>query len=283
MGHADELTVQSYFVRLITSCPKVRGAGTLDPMSGPTLAECAQLLADVAEINQVLVDPRAVPTPGSPATAELEATCRQDGRDGLWGEEPVRMAYTVAVTNYGAALEHARAIVRLMSGEFTAVPASVLVRALVEVASQAWWLLEPDIGHVRRVRRVQALRYRSAVEGEKAAHADGVPPDEYSHYTETKAQVEHYAQALGLEAPGIDTSKPWRVYVCGSERLPTASHRVKELLKDIDLPSVYSIFSGYSHGELYTQWREFELAMDGTQQFCGNPTVNEQSFRNAVG
>jgi hypothetical protein len=170
-----------------------------------------------------------------------------------------------------------------MSGEFTAVPASVLVRALVEVASQAWWLLEPGIGHVKRVRRVQALRYRSAVDGEKAARADELSPDEYHIYTETKAQVEQYAQALGLEDPGIDTSKPWRVYVCGSERLPTASHRVKELLKDIDLPSVYSIFSGYSHGELYTQWLEFELDMDGTQQLCRNPIINEQSFRNAVG
>ena len=127
----------------------MQGAGTLDPMSGPTLAECAQLLADVVDINQVLVDPRVVPALGSPAAAELEAACRQGGKAGFWGEEPVRLAYTVAVTNYGAALEHARAVARLMSGEFTAVPASVLVRALVEVASQAWWLLESGIGHVK--------------------------------------------------------------------------------------------------------------------------------------
>ncbi len=112
-------------------------------MNRPTLAGCAQLLKDVADVYNVLVHPRAVPASGSPATAELEAACRHHGRDGFWGEEPVRMAYTVAVTNYGAALEHAQAIVTLMSGEFTAVPASVLVRALVEVASQAWWLLEP--------------------------------------------------------------------------------------------------------------------------------------------
>ena len=64
-----------------------------------------------------------------------------------------------------------------------------------------------------------ALRYRSACEGEKAAVADDVPAEEHANYTETTAQIRQYAQALGLEAPGIDRSKPWPVYVCGDERL----------------------------------------------------------------
>ncbi|HEV2403428.1 MAG TPA: hypothetical protein VGS08_04455 [Candidatus Saccharimonadales bacterium] len=55
------------------------------------------------------------------------------------------------------------------------------------------------------------------------------------------------------------------------------------MFKSIDLPSVYPVFSGYSHREPFALWREFELAMDGTQQLCRNPTINEQSFRNAVG
>lgn len=252
-------------------------------MMEPTLDECAQLLAEVAEIHRVLVDPQVAPAPSSAAVAELEASRQQSGKSGPWGEEQVRTAYTVAVTNYSAALEHAQTIVTLMSGQFTAVPASVLVRSLVEVASQAWWLLEPGIGHVNRVRRVLALRYRSATEGEKAAQADAIPLDEYHLYTETKAQVEEHAQELGLELPGVDNSKPWRVYFCGSERLPTHGYRVRQMLKDIDVPSVYNIFSGYTHGELFTLWREFELAAIGTQQLGRNPMINEQSFRNAMG
>jgi len=55
------------------------------------------------------------------------------------------------------------------------------------------------------------------------------------------------------------------------------------MLGDIDLPSVYPIFSGYSHGDFFTLWREFDLAMKGTQQLCRNPAINEQSFRNAAG
>ncbi|MGH3401314.1 MAG: DUF5677 domain-containing protein [Streptosporangiaceae bacterium] len=252
-------------------------------MNIPSLAESMKLLDEVVDINSVLVDPRVGPTPGSSAADELEAACRHRGRDGFWDEEPVRTVYTVAVMNYSTALEHARAIVALMSGEFTATPTSVLVRALIEVASQTWWLLEPDIGHVKRVCRLLALRYRSADGGESAARADGLCPDEYHDYTETTADIKQYAHDLGLEAPRVDSSRPWRVYVCGSERLPTASYRVKAMLKDIDLPSVYPILSGYSHGELFALWREFEIAMDGTQQLCRVPTVNELSFRNAVG
>jgi hypothetical protein len=125
--------------------------------------------------------------------------------------------------NYHVALDHARTMVALTSGEYSAGSASVLARALVEVASQTWWLLEPDIGHVRRVRRLQTFRYRSALEGEKAAKADGATADEYWTYTETTAQVEQCSRDLALETPYVDRSKRWPVYVCCTERLPTAS------------------------------------------------------------
>jgi hypothetical protein len=61
---------------------------------------------------------------------------------------------------YHAALDHGKAMVALMTGAFTAVPVVTLARALVEVAGQAWWLLEPGIGHVGRLERPQILRYR---------------------------------------------------------------------------------------------------------------------------
>jgi hypothetical protein len=88
--------------------------------------------------------------------------------------------------NYKVALDHASAMVVLTNAEHSAVSVSVLARALVEVASQAWWLLEPGIGHANRVRRLLALRCRSAREGEKAwpglsagreGSRHGQPPD----------------------------------------------------------------------------------------------------------
>lgn len=255
---------------------------TPEPPTLPSLTECAQLLSDVVDINAVLVDRRVLPAPGSPAALELAAACEQPAQTGMWGEEPVRRAYMVALANYHAALEHSQAVTALMCGSFTAVPASVLVRALVEVASQAWWLLEPDIGHVNRVRRLQALRYRGAVEAENAAKADGLSPDEYHLYAETKLQVHKYSEELQLELPRLDKSKGYRVYECGDQRLPTARYRVEQMFSGVDLPSVYPVFSGYSHGETYALWREFVLAAADESQTRYGPVLNEDSFRGVV-
>lgn len=255
---------------------------TLGRMNESSLAEHGKLLAEIVETYRVLGDPRIEPRPSSPGAEELKAAQRQPGPAGAWGEEPVREAYALAVLNYQVALDHAAAIAVLTTGAHSAVSASVVARSLVEIASQAWWLLEPGIGHVRRVRRQVALRYRSACEGEKAAAADGVPDAEHATYTETTAQVARHAQALGLEIPGVDTSKPWPVYVSGDERLPTASRRVMGLFGGIELPSVYPVFSGYSHGELFALLREFEHVAQGDLGPHYRSIVNEDSFKGAV-
>jgi hypothetical protein len=170
-------------------------------MADSSLSGYAKLLADVVDIFDVYMHPQVTPTPGSPAAQELQAAHQQPCQAGVWGEEPVRRAYGLALMQYDAALEHAKAVVGLTTGEFTAVPIVVLARALVEVAGQAWWLLEPRIGHVGRVERFQILRCRSAVEGERAAQADGVPEAAYDQYTETTTQVEEFSRHLDLAVP----------------------------------------------------------------------------------
>lgn len=252
-------------------------------MPESSLSEYAKLLDDVVDIWRVLADPRIEPRPGSPAAEELQAAQQQPCSDGsTWGEDPVREAYALAVLNYQVALDHGTAIAALTREPHSAVSASVVARALAEVASQAWWLLGPGIGHVKRVARSVALRYRNACEGEKAAMADGMPADDHTEYTETKAQVEQYAHDLGIETLSVDRSKPWKVYVCGSERLPTASKRVEMLFSGIDLPSVYPVLSGYSHGELFTLLRDFELLTRGDLGAHYRSVVNEDSFKGAV-
>lgn len=251
-------------------------------MNDPSLPEHAKLLAEIVDIYQVLGDPRVAPRPGSSGARELRLAEQEPCAVGTWGEVPVREAYALAKMNYQVALDHASGIAALTAAAHSAVSVSVLVRALVEVASQAWWLLEPGIGHGRRVRRMMALRYRSASEGEKTAAADGAPAHEHASYTETKAQVKEYARDLGIEAPTVDRSKPWLIYVCGNERLPTASKRVEQLLSDIDLPSAYPIFSGYSHGELFALVRDFEQVALGGLGTHYRSVVTVDSFRGAV-
>ncbi len=166
-----------------------------------TLDAQAKLLRDVIDIHTVLVDPRLTPAPGSPLTDELRAAHEEQGQGAAWGEEPIQAAYVQATINYSVALEHAKAMVALMTGAFTAVPIIVLARALVDVASQAWWLLEPEIGHVARVCRHEVVRHRSAVEGQRAAKADGLAEADYRVYTETTGQLEERSRALNLPEP----------------------------------------------------------------------------------
>jgi len=242
------------------------------------LNKYAQLLTDTVDIFSVLVDPAVAPAPGSPAECELRATREQPAHTGVWGESPVRTAYALAAMSYSAALDQGRAMAALMTGGFTAVPVVVLARSLTEMTSQAWWLLDPGIGHIGRVRRLQALRYRSADEGQRAAAADGVPEDERYLYTETISQVGEYSRRLDLEAP----SKDGRVYVCGSERLRSASRRVKYMFGEVDVAGVYNLYSAFSHGELFALWQGFEKTTEGSQHIHYRPAVNEESFKGAV-
>lgn len=240
------------------------------------LSTYAKILNDVIGVWSVFADPHVGPLAGSPAIEELRAALEEPAAVGVWGEVPVRMAYAVAIMCYSAALEQARAMLPLMAGDFSAVPVVVLARSLLEAASQAWWLLEPEIGHRRRVKRLQALRFRSGVEGERAAEADGAAPDQYHRYTETTDQVMRFSQALGLAIPSQDRN----VYVCGGERLPTASRRVVMMFADVDVPSLYHLYSGFPHGELFALRQGFEQV--GDRGLHWRPTLNVDTFKGVV-
>jgi len=103
-------------------------------MTDSPLPEYAKLLADVVDMFDVYMDPRVTSAPDSPAMQELQAACEQSCQAGVWGEEPVRRTYGLALMQYHAALEHGKAMVALTSGAFTAVQAIVQARALVELS-----------------------------------------------------------------------------------------------------------------------------------------------------
>lgn len=215
----------------------------------------AKLLDGVVEILSVLADPQVGPQPESTAEDELRATRDLPAENGVWGEEPIRLAYGSAILCYRAALEQAHAAAVMLTGVYSVVPAAILARSVAETASQAWWLLEPEIGGKRRVCRLQTLRYHSACEGAKAANADGATANQSDQYGETTDAVQFFSGSLGLDAPRRDGY----AYVCGAERLETPSRRIPAMFAEVDAPNVYHLLSAYSHGERFALCQGFQL------------------------
>lgn len=165
--------------------------------------------------------------------------------------------YQVALMSYTAALDDVLAMAASIHGGIrTAIPAVVLARAVAEVCSQAWWLLEPGVGARGRVERLQSLRLRSALEGEQAAKADGIDEADWHEYTERQELVHEYSRKLGLDDPRKDRY----AFVCGTQRMPSLSRNVAAMLSDVGVEGAYKIHSGFAHGELFALWQGFERA-----------------------
>lgn len=240
------------------------------------LGRYADHLRSTVEIFGVLTDPQIAPRPGSPADRELAEARTFSLGDGIWGEGRVRTAYAAALMSYTAALDEGLAMAAAVTGGVrTAIPAVVLSRSIAEVCSKAWWLLEPGVGARGRVERLQCLRLRSAIEGERAAEADGIEQADWHEYTETQSQVAEYAGKLGLDQPRRDG----HAYVCGSQRMPSVSRNVGAMLSDVGVEAAYNIHSGFAHGEIFALWQGFEHSDDGR---LIRPVVKEPTLKGAV-
>jgi len=245
-------------------------------MTPAELAPYAAHLRTTVEIFGVLTDPQVVPRPGSPADLELTEARTLSLGDGVWGESPVRTAYAAALMSYTAALDEGIAMAIVLSGSVrTAIPAVVLARSIAEACGQAWWLLKTGLGAHGRVERLQCLRLRSAIEGERAAQADGIDEADWREYTETQAQVREYSRKLGLDPPRRDGY----AYACGSQRMASVSRMVPVMFSDVGVEAAYNIHSGFAHGEIFALWQGFEQSADGGLL---RPVVREPTIRGAV-
>jgi hypothetical protein len=236
----------------------------------------ADHLRSTVEIFGVLTDPQVAPRPGSPADRELADSRNLALGDGVWGEDRVRTTYAAALMSYTAALDEGLAMAAVITSRVrTAIPAVVVSRSIAEVCSQAWWLLEPGVGARARVERLQCLRLRSAIEGERAAEADGIDPAEWHEYTETRSQVAEYSRMLGLDNPRRDGY----ALVCGSQRMPSVSRMVPAMFSDVGVGAAYNIHSGFAHGEIFALWQGFEHSDD---RRLIRPVVKEPTLKGAV-
>jgi hypothetical protein len=193
----------------------------------------------------------------SPAAAELQN--HQVGDGGVpWGEAPVQGAYATAQLFIYAAVDCLGGLADSINLQSTPYLPNVMARAAMEAGSQAWWLLEPEIGARRRVIRSTLIRAQSAKYLEKAAQElDPVNP-RAANYGEDPPKANAIAKNLGLTCHNkkIHGSRRW---TCETETLPTYTERAMEFQKHVFAPAAYAIYSGAAHAELYAVaqgWRE---------------------------
>ena len=106
--------------------------------------------------------------PGSEAAAELaNAETRADGSP--WGEDPTRTAYAAANLMMTGVLDNLAALHQLLDDQMPVIGPTVVARSAIEIASGAWWLMEPGIGVRGRVCRELALSLTSARRAKQVA------------------------------------------------------------------------------------------------------------------
>jgi hypothetical protein len=247
------------------------------------------LLGVVHTVSGWLSRPIWEPEAGAAAASDIQATSGLlTTSQALWGEGPIRTAFVVARLMCQAALNHAEAAANLLSASHKSVlPVDTLTCGALEAASQAWWLLDPDIPGRTRVVRCFLLRHVDATEF--AGVADKLKMlDPISEYGQTADQVaSYYVTQLGL--PDItgkgDRRDPFR---CDGEKLPTHSVLVAQFMTsilDVNEQGVakgfYAYFCGAPHAQL---WRLMShgpaIGTDG--QAVLTPQVEREPVRAAV-
>jgi hypothetical protein len=108
--------------------------------------------------------PKWEPAPGSEAARELASNeTRHDGTP--WGEDPPRTAYAAANLMMTGVLDDLAGPWQMLDDQMSVIGPTVVARSAIEIASGAWWLMEPGIGVRRRVCRELANRRRVQGQG----------------------------------------------------------------------------------------------------------------------
>lgn len=79
-----------------------------------------------------------------------------------WGQDPPRTAYAAANLMMTSVPDDLAGLRQLLDDNMSLIAPTVVARSAIEIASRAWWLMEPGIGARRRVRRELVLSLTSA-------------------------------------------------------------------------------------------------------------------------
>lgn len=214
------------------------------------------------------------PEPGSEAAAEIaNKEIRQSGAP--WGEDPPRTAYAAANLMMTGVLDNLTSIHKLIGIEMPVIGPTVIARSAVEIASGAWWLMEPGIGARRRVCRELALSLQSARRARQVA--EEVQAHALAHGIQTGQEI---TDALQQEADvlqritdlGIALPTPGFSPKVENEKADSATEATAELLAEIlrrhgPGSSIYRTYSAVTHGTLYglMNFMEPGVAADGSK------------------
>jgi len=224
---------------------------------------CALLTNAIAAVVDVADADAAWATPAAHSLAGRELTAeemrRPEPRTGSW---PWLGAPLTARWALWAMIEEAKALPALLRSDVTSYAADVLCRAVLESASLAWWLLDPDIDAQRRGARWLVYRLHSAKETEKAVQALELGPGEdQSGYGESVADVQQEIEDLGWsEARGSvmfgGNKESWLGYTDRAAKL------VGNIWPQGGLP--YRELSAVAHAELLGLTRHLIAMQAGT-------------------
>ena len=214
----------------------------------------AALLATIRFGHRKLGPPKWEPAPDSEAAAEVaSAEIRADGSP--WGEDPLRTAYAAANLMTHAVIDNLASLHELLAGQMPVIGPTVVARSVIEIASGAWWLMEPRIGARARACRELALSLRSARRaGQVAAEFRATGFDVSEAIEEAEQQEARVLQRVadwGIATPSTAISPEIE-----GERVPEATFRTARMLRaalpaSIPGTAIYRTYSAVTHGEIY--------------------------------
>ncbi|MFD4609996.1 hypothetical protein ACFWOT_18220 [Streptomyces sp. NPDC058440] len=200
--------------------------------------------------EKALRQPLWVPAAKSEAAAELANT--EKGQNGPWGELPPRTAYAAANMMMTAVLDDLGSLQQLLGAKMPVIGPTVIARSAVEIASTAWWLMEPGIGVRKRVTRELVLSLTSARRAGQVAK-DMEPSEAVTDALGQEPRVLQRMADLGIgQSMGGKHYDP----IIDKEKAPDATSGTAEMLKLV-LPvkaskeAIYRTYSAVTHGELY--------------------------------
>jgi hypothetical protein len=242
---------------------------TISEITASDVARWAEPLRSMTEVvRDRICGTWTVPTWRSQAKADITATSRLLRFDGtVWGENPVRTAFTVTAMQVAAALEHAESLLlQLVTRSAATLAIDTLARGALEAAAQAWWLMDPAISGRARVARLYVVRRRSAQHLQETARRMGITATAATG-TQVKDVDLHYRDVLGL---GEDLGKKggWK----GSEgqEMFDSTGIIASFMHDtgqVPATGPYAFCSGAPHAELWrlTFGYASATAPDGTE------------------
>ena len=206
------------------------------------------------------------PNPGSPAKVEHEKLEDEFGEEYI---DPGGSVITLTGVYLTTAVDHMRSTAALFTEKRAGVfSVWVTGRALLEVCGITYWLLEPTLDPEQRQARVFTDRLHSLAGAETFIERANIDVKDVENDPGTRiAGILEQSKTMTFE-----TGRTGRgVWYVGEPRPSMTA-----LVDDLAYPGTYSVFSGYSHGELWA------LAHQQIPADIADPTGKDRSFSRAA-